>query len=114
MTDAAETPPDVVGPRDHLHITGQSTPACTHPAHYADAASAAGGSRESVVQVSIPVVLTCPTGTTHARDETGWLDPQDTLDLLERRLDVFAGSDGHPAAIRRSHVERVDDGAAER
>jgi hypothetical protein len=74
VTDAAETPPDVVGPRDHLHITGQSTPACTHPAHFADAASAPGGSRASLVQMSIPVVLTCPTGTTHARDETAWLD----------------------------------------
>jgi hypothetical protein len=108
----------------HLSVAGaeqaagsaiESTPACTHPAHYADAASAAGESRASAVPVSIPVVLTCPTGTTHARDEMAWPRPaQDTLDPLERRLDVFAGGDGHRAAIRRGHVERVDNGAAER
>ena len=70
------------------------------------------------------MVLACPTGTTSTREPTemgqgalgtecGEAAAQAALDLLQGRLDVRAGG-AAPAAIRASHVERVDNGTAER
>ena len=49
VTDAAETPPDVVGPRDHLQCRGQSTTACTHLLRTLPTPPACAASRASLV-----------------------------------------------------------------